>query len=136
MKFAPIGHKVGAEHGENFTNVGQGFLPNQPQHQGAANAHHLNILCGINKTQLFDLQSDPFETKDLAAESSHAGKVKELTSQLEKALKDYGDDCPLTVNSPEPAAWSPGSTAGSKPQDAAAGSKAKQSRKKNPKTTR
>ena len=61
----------------------------------------------INKTQLFDLQNDPFETKDLASDSSQASKVKDLTAQLEKALKDYGDNCPLIVSNPQPAAWSP-----------------------------
>jgi arylsulfatase A-like enzyme len=88
----------------------------------------------INRTQLFDLQNDPFETKDLAIDSSHAGKVKELTTQLEKALTDYGDDCPLTVDKPQPAAWSPGSVAEPKAQAGAAGSNTKNGRKKKAKT--
>ena len=61
----------------------------------------------INKTQLFDLQDDPFERNDLAGESKSAGKVQDLTARLEKALKAYGDKCALTVPNPKPAAWSP-----------------------------
>jgi arylsulfatase A-like enzyme len=61
----------------------------------------------INRTQLFDLQNDPFETKDLAVSPDSSGKVKELTGQLEKALKEYGDACPLTIENPKAAAWTP-----------------------------
>jgi arylsulfatase A-like enzyme len=61
----------------------------------------------INKTQLFDLQEDPFELHDLASESNSAGKVQDLTARLEKALKAYGDKCALTVPNPKAAAWSP-----------------------------
>ncbi|MEI7731846.1 MAG: sulfatase-like hydrolase/transferase [Verrucomicrobiota bacterium] len=61
----------------------------------------------INQTQLFDLQNDPLETKDLAATPDNATTVQALMKRLEAALKDYGDDCPLTVENPKPAAWSP-----------------------------
>lgn len=61
----------------------------------------------INKTQLFDLQNDPNELDDLAAQGASAAKVKELTARLEAALKRYGDTCPLTVAVPKPADWSP-----------------------------
>jgi arylsulfatase A-like enzyme len=61
----------------------------------------------INKTQLFDLLNDPFEVHDLASESNSAGKTQDLTARLEKALKEYGDKCALTVPNPKPAAWSP-----------------------------
>jgi len=61
----------------------------------------------INKTQLFDLQEDPIELHDLASESKSAGKLQDLTSRLEKTLKEYGDKCALTVPDPKPAAWSP-----------------------------
>jgi arylsulfatase A-like enzyme len=61
----------------------------------------------INKTQLFDLQEDPFELHDLASESNSAGKIQDLTARLEKALKAYGDKCALTVPNPKAAAWSP-----------------------------
>jgi arylsulfatase A-like enzyme len=61
----------------------------------------------INKTQLFDLQNDPFERNDVAGKGESAGKVQDLTSRLERALKQYGDKCALTVPNPKPAAWSP-----------------------------
>jgi arylsulfatase A-like enzyme len=61
----------------------------------------------INKTQLFDLQKDPFERNDLAGESKSAERVQDLTARLEKALKAYGDKCALTVPHPKPAAWTP-----------------------------
>jgi arylsulfatase A-like enzyme len=61
----------------------------------------------INKTQLFDLQSDPFELHDLARESKSAGTVQDRTARLDKALKEYGDKCALTVPNPKPAAWTP-----------------------------
>ena len=61
----------------------------------------------IDKTQLFDLLNDPFELHDLASESKSAGTVQDLTARLEKALKQYGDKCVLTVPNPKPAAWSP-----------------------------
>ena len=61
----------------------------------------------INKTQLFDLQTDPFELHDLAGKTKSTAKVQELMSRLEKALEQYGDKCALTVPNPKPAAWSP-----------------------------
>ena len=61
----------------------------------------------INKTQLFDLQSDPFELHDLADKPELRDKVQALLSRLEHALGEYGDKCPLSVPNPKPAAWSP-----------------------------
>lgn len=61
----------------------------------------------INKTQLFDLQNDPFELHDLAGNPESAGRVGESLLQLEGALKQYGDNCALTIPNPKPAAWSP-----------------------------
>lgn len=61
----------------------------------------------IDKTQLFDLRSDPHEMHDLAADPQYAVKVRELTAALESAQKQYGDDCPLSVAQPQEAAWSP-----------------------------
>lgn len=59
----------------------------------------------INKTQLFDLQNDPFEKNDLS--SKETAKVPELTSKLEASLKSYGDTVPLTSENPMPEAWTP-----------------------------
>ncbi|MCX7047500.1 MAG: sulfatase-like hydrolase/transferase [Candidatus Sumerlaeota bacterium] len=61
----------------------------------------------VNKTQLFDLQNDPREMKDLADKLEHADKVKTMMAMLEKAQKDYDDPFPLTGESPKDAAWTP-----------------------------
>jgi arylsulfatase A-like enzyme len=61
----------------------------------------------INKTQLFDLAHDPLEMNDLAGKSESGAKVQELLPRLESALRQYGDECALTVPNPKPAAWSP-----------------------------
>jgi arylsulfatase A-like enzyme len=61
----------------------------------------------IGKTQLFDLGADPHEMNDLAAMPEHATQVKRLTAALERAQKEFGDDCPLKVAAPRDAAWSP-----------------------------
>ncbi len=66
----------------------------------------------IDKTQLFDLQADPHEMTDLAGKPESEGKIKELTTLLEKTRQEYGDSAPLHVASPAPAAWTP-PTAGS-----------------------
>jgi hypothetical protein len=61
----------------------------------------------INKSQLFDLQSDPHEIADLAEKPEYAAKVKEMMALLEKAQKEVGDTCPLISEHPADAAWSP-----------------------------
>lgn len=66
----------------------------------------------INKTQLFDLQADPHEMKDLGVDPEFASKIKELTAQLQQSQTAYGDAMPLTVSDPKPAEWTP-SAAGS-----------------------
>ncbi len=61
----------------------------------------------INKTQLFDLQTDPHELVDLAARPEQSGRLKEMLELLSRAQKQYDDLCPLTATNPKPAAWSP-----------------------------
>lgn len=61
----------------------------------------------VDVTQLFDLQSDPDETKNLAAAPAQKERVAELTDRLAKLQKRYGDDLPLTVANPRPAAVTP-----------------------------
>ncbi len=61
----------------------------------------------VDRTQLFDLQADPFETKDLSAEPDQAARVKELLARLEAGLRASGDQDPLTAATPQPATWSP-----------------------------
>lgn len=58
----------------------------------------------VNVTQLFNLATDPDETKDLAAEPAHADRVKALLKKLAAEQKHYGDTQPLSVANPKPAA--------------------------------
>ena len=61
----------------------------------------------VNQTQLFDLQNDPHELKNLAAEPEHATKIAELTEKLQAEMNLYDDKHPLVVPNPKSAAWSP-----------------------------
>ena len=61
----------------------------------------------INRSQLFDLQADPHEMKDLADEASQASKVSEMMALLAQTQREYGDTCALSSPHPAPAAWSP-----------------------------
>ena len=56
----------------------------------------------INRTQLFDLQNDPHETKDLASDPAQAKRVESLTEKLEALQKQYGDKQPLRSDKPLP----------------------------------
>jgi arylsulfatase A-like enzyme len=55
----------------------------------------------INKSQLFDLQTDPHETNNLADNPSHAAKLKQMTSLLVDWQKKLGDTQPLVVENPK-----------------------------------
>lgn len=57
----------------------------------------------INKTQLFDLESDPHETKDLASDKDHAKTIQRLTGLLKNWQEKLGDKQPLTSENPLPA---------------------------------
>jgi arylsulfatase A-like enzyme len=61
----------------------------------------------IDRTQLFDLQTDPQEITNLASAPEHADKVAALTKQLATALTAAGDATPLQVADPQPADWTP-----------------------------
>jgi len=61
----------------------------------------------VDKTQLFDLQSDPHELHNLADKPEQAGKIAELTALLEREQQRYGDAAPLRVPDPKPAEWTP-----------------------------
>ncbi len=56
----------------------------------------------INKTQLFDLESDPDEMKDLAKDPAHAKTVARLTERLVALQKDLGDTQALRSAKPQP----------------------------------
>lgn len=61
----------------------------------------------VNVTQLFDLQCDPHEMKNLAAEPESSAKVTELLTLMKKTQPQYGDNCALTVANPKPSEWTP-----------------------------
>jgi arylsulfatase A-like enzyme len=66
----------------------------------------------VDRTQLFDLSSDPHELTNLAEKTEHKAKVSELTAALQKEMTRNADTVPLAVTDPKPAEWSP-STANS-----------------------
>jgi arylsulfatase A-like enzyme len=59
----------------------------------------------VDRTQLFDLQSDPFETKDLSALPEHAVRIKAMLEKLAAEMKADGDNDPLTAAKLLPADW-------------------------------
>jgi arylsulfatase A-like enzyme len=61
----------------------------------------------INKSQIFDLRSDPHETKDLADDPSQQGRIDHLTMLMQEQQRVWGDTLPLTSESPEPAEYDP-----------------------------
>ncbi len=61
----------------------------------------------IDKTQLFDLETDPLEANDLAANPEHAERIQTMMDKLAELQRHYDDPVPLTVPDPKPAAWSP-----------------------------
>jgi arylsulfatase A-like enzyme len=61
----------------------------------------------VNRTQLFDLSTDPQELSNLADKPEHAAKIAELTALLTKEMASYADASPLTVANPQPAEWTP-----------------------------
>ena len=48
----------------------------------------------VDKTQLFDLQTDPLEITNLAEIPAHAGKLTELMALLETQQQHFGDGKP------------------------------------------
>jgi arylsulfatase A-like enzyme len=61
----------------------------------------------VDRTQLFDLKSDPHELKDLAGRPEHAARIATMTAALAAEMKRLGDVVPLSVPNPKPAAWVP-----------------------------
>jgi len=49
---------------------------------------------GVRNTQLFDLQNDPDEVHNLAADANYAQQLARLRALLVKAQKEFGDPCP------------------------------------------
>ena len=49
----------------------------------------------VNEVQLFDVQEDPWETKDLAEDPRYADTVRSLDEQLHRWMKETGDKLEL-----------------------------------------
>jgi arylsulfatase A-like enzyme/alpha-L-fucosidase len=64
-------------------------------------------LAQINRTQLFDLEKDPRELNDLAADPQHAGQIERLLALLKEEQGRCGDRLPLTSRNPQPERFDP-----------------------------
>jgi len=56
----------------------------------------------VDVTQLFDLDSDPDETRNLADDPAQRDRVNDLLRRLARLQEHYGDDLPLTAAKPRP----------------------------------
>ena len=56
----------------------------------------------VNKVQLFDLQNDAAERKDLAADGARAAEVERLLTRLKDWQTQLGDTQPLRTSRPAP----------------------------------
>ncbi len=61
----------------------------------------------VDKTQLFDLATDPHEVTNLADWPDQAARLAALTALLEREQNLFGDTVPLTVANPKSAEWTP-----------------------------
>jgi arylsulfatase A-like enzyme len=65
----------------------------------------------VDRTQLFDLESDPHEATDLSARPEHALRLVELMRRMEGEMRKCSDSGELYVSNPSAAEWSlPGRT--------------------------
>jgi arylsulfatase A-like enzyme len=69
--------------------------------------YKLIVYPQINRTQLFDLQNDPDELKDLSSDESMKPTLERLRGQLQNLQERYGDTQPLSVAMPKPAEFVP-----------------------------
>ena len=68
----------------------------------------------VDRTQLFDLGTDPHELNNLAGKSELAAKLSQMTALLQKEMADHDDNFPLTIPNPQPGEWAP-PTSGNEP---------------------
>jgi arylsulfatase A-like enzyme len=61
----------------------------------------------VDRTQLFDLRSDPSEVNDLAGKPEHSERIKGLLTLLAKEQSGFGDKAPLHVTQIQPSEWTP-----------------------------
>lgn len=66
---------------------------------------HLIRFPQINRQLFFDLQLDPHETKDLAANPEYAGEIGRLSRLLKAEQQRLGDKLPLVAKNPKPAGF-------------------------------
>lgn len=61
----------------------------------------------INRTQLFDLEADPHETRDLSGEPGQTGRMEAMTARLAEAQGRWGDAAPLSSAVPGDGVFTP-----------------------------
>ena len=66
------------------------------------NRYKLIVNIAVNKKQLFDLQEDPHEMNDLAAEPNQQPKMDALLAGMKKAQMFWGDKQALVPEKPLP----------------------------------
>ena len=59
----------------------------------------------VDVTQLFDLQDDPHETRNVSDDPQHADRVKPMLAELERWQRELGDAAPLVVENPQTPDW-------------------------------
>lgn len=67
----------------------------------------LIIFPRIGKRELFDLEADPDEMRNLSEDPAEKERIAALTGKLVEWQKRLGDPAPLSVQAPEPAAFIP-----------------------------
>ncbi len=61
----------------------------------------------VKVTQLFDLQSDPAEMKNLVDDPEQKERVESMMKRLETLQREFGDDLPLTAAETDSPEWTP-----------------------------
>jgi len=61
----------------------------------------------VDRTQLFDLQADPYEVTNLSDRAECAATLGEMIALLEKERASFADTLPLSAVNPLPAEWTP-----------------------------
>jgi arylsulfatase A-like enzyme len=61
----------------------------------------------VNQTQLFDLQNDPAELRNLAGDPAQAKRVEQMMKLLRERQEQFGDAAPLKSSQPQPATFTP-----------------------------
>ena len=61
----------------------------------------------INRNQLFDLQTDPHETTDLAGKPEHARRIDRMLLHIGEWQREMGDDVRLTSEEPKDPTFTP-----------------------------